>query len=77
MYFNWWLYSKIHVWIYFFLDYDRRRDVSSSFEAGEALLSTRVPLLMLHHGGIFQLRLTPCRGAGVKALRASVPHFSI
>ena len=23
LYFNWWLYSKIHIWIYFFLDYDR------------------------------------------------------
>lgn len=24
LYFNWWLYSKIRVWIYFFLDYDRQ-----------------------------------------------------
>ena len=24
LYFNWYLYSKIKVWIYFFLDYDRR-----------------------------------------------------
>ena len=23
LYWNWWLYSKIRVWIYFFLDYDR------------------------------------------------------
>eukprot|EP00435_Cladocopium_sp_Y103_P059547 s1044_g21.t1 len=27
LYFNWWLYSKIHVWIYFFLDYNRPSSV--------------------------------------------------
>ncbi|CAJ1404748.1 unnamed protein product [Effrenium voratum] len=27
LYFNWWLYSKIGVWIYFFLDYDRPSSV--------------------------------------------------
>ncbi|CAE7562364.1 Kif9 [Symbiodinium sp. CCMP2592] len=27
LYWNWWLYSKIRVWIYFFLDYDRPSSV--------------------------------------------------
>ena len=47
LYFNWWLYSKIRVWIYFFLDYDRPSSVPvclilcavtvASFSEGTAL----------------------------------------